>query len=94
MAADLTPDDAVRAITRLTTVLESLARDLHALTDHMERWTRRAERWMRWHFWLLVVVLCATGGTFVVGIWTHAAQNDALRQVMQENKAIFERVSR
>ena len=87
MAAELTPDDAVRAIQAMTRVLQTIAQDLHAFTV-------RSERWARWHFWLLAVVLLATGGMFVVGVRTHATQNDALRQVMQENRAIFERLNR
>jgi len=94
MATDLTPDDAVRAIQALTHVLETHREKLTALDTRSEGWAIRSERWMRWHFWLLVVVLLATGGAFAVGVRTHAVQTDALRQVMQENKAIFERLSR
>lgn len=49
---------------------------------------------MRWHFWLLAVLLMALGGMFVVVTWTHAIQNDALRLLMQENRAIFQRLTR
>jgi hypothetical protein len=101
MATELTPDDAVQAIRALTRVLETLAQDLRAFTvrsdawtQRAEAWTRRAERWMRWHFWVLGLILLSSVGMFVLGARTHAAQNEALRQVMQENRAIFERLPR
>jgi len=87
MAAELTPADAVRAIQAMTRVLDMMSVRLTRIADRMESYAR-------WNFWLLAVILLATGGAFVVGIRTHAAQNDALRQVMQENRAIFERLSR
>ena len=92
MATDFTPDDAVRAIEALTRMLETIAQDLRAFTIRSEAWTRRAERWMRWHFWLLGLILLSSVGMFVVGVRAHTVQNDALRQVMQENRAIFERL--
>ena len=101
MATELTPDDAVQAIRALTGVLETLAQDLRAFTVRSDAWMQRAERWMRWHFWVLILMLILTGvtllssvGMYVVGSRTHATQNDALRQVMQENRAIFERLPR
>lgn len=92
MPTDLTPDDAVRAIQALTRVLETTLERLTELATRSERWATRSERWMRWHFWLLVVVVFTTGGALWVGVRTHAVQNEALRQVMQENRAIFERL--
>ena len=96
---------AIQALTRmLETILARLTEistDLRAFTIRSEAWTRRAERWMRWHFWILILMLMLTGvtllssvGMFVIGSRTHAGQNEALRQVMQENRAIFERLSR
>ena len=52
------------------------------------------ERYARWQCWLLALVLLSSVGMFVVGAWTHGVQNEALRQVMQENRAIFQRLNR
>jgi hypothetical protein len=101
MAYEFTPDDAVQAIHALTRMLEAiLARltdmsaQMTAMAQRSDAWTRRAERWMRWHFWLLALVLLSSAGMFVIGVRTHATHNDALRQVMEENRAIFERLTR
>jgi len=54
--------------------------------------TRVLVRTARWQFALLVLALCATGGAFIVSVHTHNVQSDALRQIMQENRAIFARI--
>ena len=87
MATEFTPDDAVRAIQAMPRVLETLAGHLTQITDRMERSAR-------WQCWLLALVLLSSVGMFVVGAWTHGVQNEALRHVMQENRAIFERLNR
>lgn len=94
MATELTPDDAVQAIRALTRMLETLAQDLHAFTV-------RSERWMRWYGWGMALVLPLTGvllfasvGMYIASAHTHTAQNEALRLIIQENRAIFERLAR
>jgi hypothetical protein len=101
MSSDLTPDDAVRAIQAMTHVLETNLTRLNDLHASSAQWHARSERWMRGHGRLLALVFLLTGGMlcasvwmFVVGVRTHAVQTDALRQVMQENRAIFERLQR
>ena len=100
MATELTPDDAGRAIQTMTRVLETNLTRLNDLHAGSAQWHARSERWMRWHGGMLGLTLLLTGGMllasvwmFVVGLRTHAVHTDALRQVMQENKAIFERLN-
>lgn len=87
MATNFTPTDAVQAIARLTSVLETIAQDLRTLTV-------RSERYARWQFWLLALVLFTTVGIFVLGARSQAIQSEALSLIMQENRAIFQRLNR
>ena len=94
MATNLTPDDAVQAIHAMTRMLETILARLSDISTDLRAFTIRSERWMRWHFVLLGIILLSSVGMFLVGVRTHAVHNDALRQVMQENRAIFERLQR
>jgi predicted anti-sigma-YlaC factor YlaD len=78
----------------MTRMLETILERLTEIAAQMTAIANRSERYARWHCWLLAIVLFASVGMFVVGAWTHATQNEVLRQVMQENRAIFQRFNR